>query len=298
MKISVFVPSHITGFFSIYDNLDPLKKGSCGGGILIDKGVTTTVKLSNKENTVDIKINNKNDPKNETISLKTIELLKKQFNFEDGLKIEQKIEVPTGSGFGTSAASALGIAIAISKILNLPLSKKQAEQIAHKAEIAMSSGLGDVIAETSKGIVIRKIPGAPGIGKTDSIPLKIAEIDFCHENLDLYVITKTLGELETSKIIQDPLHKENINKIGIAMQKKIIANPTISNFMDCSYNFAKKTELMNKEVENIVEELKSNTLGSSMAMLGNTAFALSTEPDCDLDNVLISKVDVNGIKIK
>ena len=37
--IQVFVPSHITGFFSIYEKSNKLLKGSLGCGVLLDKGV-------------------------------------------------------------------------------------------------------------------------------------------------------------------------------------------------------------------------------------------------------------------
>ncbi len=39
MKCSVFAPSHITGFFEIVDHEDPLKRGSRGAGVALDKGV-------------------------------------------------------------------------------------------------------------------------------------------------------------------------------------------------------------------------------------------------------------------
>ena len=52
--ISVFVPSHITGFFSIFDNEDLLLKGSLGAGVLLDKGVITQI----DENENDMKDDN------------------------------------------------------------------------------------------------------------------------------------------------------------------------------------------------------------------------------------------------
>ena len=55
--ISVFVPSHITGFFSILDNENPLIKGSLGAGVLLDKGVVTEISKSSREND-----NNSNHP--------------------------------------------------------------------------------------------------------------------------------------------------------------------------------------------------------------------------------------------
>jgi len=334
MKVSVFVPSHITGFFSIYHNKNPLKKGSCGAGILIDKGVTTTLKtlkiddktdfksnfINDKpitNDSIDITINGKKDTANEIITLKTIEILQRNFKselpkiFNHKIAIEHDINIPVRAGFGTSASCALGTAIGISKLFNLPISKTEAGQIAHFAELELKSGLGDVLSQTSKGIVIRESPGAPGIGKTKNISyyhniedsikeekiIKNEKNDFS----DIYVVSKTFGEIDTSSIIQDPHKIKKINEIGLSMQKKIVANPSVQNFIDCSYEFAKKTELMTDEISAIVEDLKKYTIGSSMAMLGNTVFSLSKKENLhnikDIDNFTISKIYNDGIKI-
>lgn len=290
MKVSVFVPSHITGFFTIANSDNPLKKGSCGAGLLLDKGVLTTVKSSEKDNKIDIKINGKKDLKHEFIAIKTLELIKKDFKIEEGLKINQKIEVPQGSGFGTSASSALGVAIGFFKLFNINISLKSATHYAHRAEIELGSGLGDVIAETSKGIVIRKKPGSLGIGKVESIESE--------KNLsNIYVITKTLGEIDTGSIIGNPSHQKKINEIGSDIQKKFINRPTVENFLKYSFEFAKKTSLINENILEIVNELNKCTLGASMAMLGNTAFALSDNPYTDIEGTIISKIDTNGIKL-
>ena len=75
--ISVFVPSHITGFFSIFDNENPLLKGSLGAGVLLDKGVITEIDEAEESNDdLSIIINGKRDEYNEVIILKTIELMK------------------------------------------------------------------------------------------------------------------------------------------------------------------------------------------------------------------------------
>ena len=76
--ISVFVPSHITGFFSILDNEDLLLKGSLGAGVLLDKGVITEIDEidENESKDLSILINGKKDEYNEVIILKTIELMK------------------------------------------------------------------------------------------------------------------------------------------------------------------------------------------------------------------------------
>ena len=108
MSVSVFVPSHITGFFNIRNDDNPLVNGSCGAGFLLNKGVTTSIKKTSKDET-SIKINGKIDKRNETIVHEVLKLL----DIEDSFKINQSVEVPIGAGFGTSAASALGTAIGI-----------------------------------------------------------------------------------------------------------------------------------------------------------------------------------------
>ena len=81
--ISVFVPSHITGFFSIFENENPLLKGSLGAGVLLDKGVITEIDKKDEidsnadSNGLSILINGKKDEYNEVIILKTIDFMEK-----------------------------------------------------------------------------------------------------------------------------------------------------------------------------------------------------------------------------
>ena len=66
--------------------------------------------------------------------------------------------------------------------------------------------------------------------------------------------------------------------------------------MSLSKEFAEKTALMNENVKELVDILNEETIGASMAMLGNTAFALSKTPDTSLENSIVSKIDFNGVR--
>ena len=311
--ISVFVPSHITGFFSIYDNEDPLLKGSLGAGVLLDKGVITEIREnvdSNQSNGLSIFINGKKDEYNEVIILKTIELMEKDLNNNEiqfnlgNIIINQTIQVPIGCGFGTSAASSIGTSICINEHFDLGLSLEECGKYAHLAEVELGTGLGDVIAELSKGIVLRTKAGAPGFGEAKSIVPHEKSGFGVFESLksDFYVITKTLGEISTASIIQDPKHKKIItqvgsqiaedfnrkedgivigskfkNKFNVAVDSEFNEEETIKKFMKASLSFAKKTHLISDDLLAIVHQLHGKVLGSSMAMLGNTIFAIATE---------------------
>ena len=339
--ISVFVPSHITGFFSIFDNEDPLLKGSLGAGVLLDKGVITEIDKKEGDdngdtNGLSILINGKKDDYNEVIILKTIELMDKDLNNTDSnfnvdnIIINQIIQVPIGCGFGTSAASAIGTAICINEHFNLGLSIEECGQYAHLAEVSLGTGLGDVIAELSKGIVLRTKVGAPGYGEAKSIVPHEKTGFGVFESLesDFYVIAKTLGEISTASIIDDPKHKKLITQVGleigvefnreddgivigskfkskfnVAVDNEFNEEETIKKFMNASLKFAKKTHLINDDLLKIVHQLHGRVLGSSMAMLGNTFFAIANEDqklklEAEYYNEFdFYKIDTNGICI-
>lgn len=283
MNIKVFVPAHITGFFSIINNSNPLKKGSRGAGIVLNKGVKTTIKENNTSNDTIIKINGVIDEYNAVITSEVLNLLKKSFNIETPLSINHEIELPIGCGFGTSAACALATSMATSKLLNLPLNFNQIASIAHCAEVNLGTGLGDLIAEANGGIVLRLKEGPPGYGEIKKI-----------NDDSLYVLSKVVGDIDTSSVIENPEYIKKINSAGEGMLNKLNKDFTAENFMKLSYDFAKKTSLISNEVQEIINILNNETLGSSMAMMGNTAFAISDSPKSSLNDVIVTKIDSRG----
>ena len=279
MSNSVFVPGHITGFFTIENHEIKLKNGSCGVGFLLTKGVKTTVSASDKL-IIDV---NQGDSTviDEVLSIMELD----NVNF----KITQDIQLPIGAGFGTSAASALSLTLALNEFLNLGYSEELCGQIAHMAEVNLGAGLGDVIAQTGHGLVLRTKPGAPGIGEIKSF------------EKDVFIGWKTFGKIETSDIIRNPHHKEVISASGLKYLELFEEEPTLENFLEFSSKFSYDINLMSDEVKNQIEYFKSSSdiLGSSMAMLGNTVFAFAYHEDAfknlDVENLHIDKLNNIGI---
>jgi pantoate kinase len=277
--MSVFVPGHITGFFNIENHDSKLKNGSCGAGFLLSKGVRTTILESDS---FDYDVNQGND----TVINEVLKILNLD---ETNFKIIQDITLPIGAGFGTSAASALSITLALNEFLDLNYSLELCGQIAHMAEVNLGAGLGDVIAQTGKGLVLRTKPGAPGIGEIESF------------EEDVYVAWKTFGAIETSEIIQDPKHKKVISEVGLKYLEMFEEEPNLDNFLTFSAKFSQETKLMTSEVKNQIEYFNSmdNILGSSMAMLGNTVFAFAydeeTFKNLNIKGLHIDKINNIGI---
>ncbi len=278
MTNSVFVPGHITGFFNIEDHDISLKKGSCGAGFLLSKGVRTTISPADRL-TIEV---NQGD-------FTVIEEVLSILDIETDFKISQDIQLPIGAGFGTSAASALSLTLALNEFLDLGYPRDLCGQIAHMAEINLGGGLGDVIAQTGHGLVFRTEAGAPGIGEIKSF------------EYDVYIAWKTFGEINTSSIIQDPHHKEVISASGIKYWEKFKKDPGLKNFLDFSNMFASETKLMSDDVKELVDYFNSldNILGSSMAMLGNTVFAFAYDEDAfktlNIENLHVDKLNNIGI---
>ena len=276
--MSVFVPGHITGFFTIENHEVSLKNGSLGVGFLLSKGVRTTITPAD-ELTIDV--NQADDTViNEVLSI---------FEVETNFKVTQDIQLPVGAGFGTSAASALSLSLALNEFLDLGYSQELCGQIAHKAEVNLSAGLGDVIAQTGHGLVLRTQPGAPGIGEIES---------FEH---DVFIAWKTFGPIDTAEVIQDSHHKKVISDVGLKYIELFENDPTLENFLDFSNRFSQETNLMSDEVKELVDYFNSmdDILGSSMAMLGNTVFAFAYDEEAfknlDVENFHIDKLNNIGI---
>lgn len=278
MSNSVFVPGHITGFFTVEDHEISLKKGSCGAGFLLSRGVKTTVSSSDK---LSIDVNQGDD----TVIAEVLKILETDTDF----KIIQDIQLPIGAGFGTSAASALSLTLALNEFLDLGYSIDLCGQIAHMAEVNLGGGLGDVIAQTGRGMVLRTAPGAPGIGKITSF------------ETDVIIGWKTFGGIETSSVIQDAHRIEIISDVGLKYLEYFEEKPSLRNFLDFSNRFSRETGLMSDEVMELTDYFISSKdiLGSSMAMLGNTVFAIAQDGDAfeglEVDGLHVDNINNVGI---
>ena len=278
MTVSVFVPGHITGFFTIEKHEIKLKNGSRGVGFLLTKGVRTTV--SNSDELI-IEVNQGDS----TVIDAVLSILEIDANF----KITQDIQLPIGAGFGTSAASALSLTLALNEFLNLGYSDELCGQIAHMAEVNIGGGLGDVIAQTGNGLVLRTKPGAPGIGEIKSF------------SEDVFIAWKTFGTIDTSEIISDSKYSQIISSSGSKYLELFEKEPTMENFLSFSNRFSHEIGLMSDEVKNQINyfESSSDILGTSMAMLGNTVFAFAYNEDAfknlNIENVHIDKLNNIGI---
>jgi pantoate kinase len=255
-----YSPSHITGFFAIHEDNNPLIKGSLGGGIVLESGCVTEVSIDTESpGRARIELNGQVE------EALTTRYVVERLARPSSVTVSTDFDVPVGCGFGASAAGALSTALALNELLARDITLNEVAQIAHCAEVANSTGLGDVIAETYGGVVIRKKPGAPGIGVIDRI---------LHRNERISYVA--LGEKLTKSVLAEggAELKRRINEAGKEALKALLQKPTLATFMHVSREFSLRIELISDTCKDAIEAVAAEGKVASVAMLGETVFVI------------------------
>jgi pantoate kinase len=264
-QASAYSPSHITGFFEILDDsLDQTTKGSLGAGVSLAKGVTTRVSIRRaRRSRVHIRINGQPTYRahvSDYVATKYLALSGTKFS----MTIDHKVDVPMGTGFGTSGAGALSLALALNEVLNLNLSHVEASQIAHEAEIVNKTGLGTVIAETFGGLEVRIKPGAPGVGR-------IVEIPFSRDDL---VLAESFGPISTTHVLSTPWIRARINGHAHELLWNLMSKPSEAQLMRLSRQFSDGIGLATERVKSLLSLFDSLDIPASMLMIGEGVFSI------------------------
>ncbi len=250
-----WVPSHITGFFAARREDDPLQSGSVGCGLCLSPGATTTVESSPDIQDLQIILNGR--AAEAPVSRFVAERLAK-----GPVRIRTDMNMPFGSGFGASGAGALGCAYALNRHFDLGLTADQAASVAHESEVVNRTGLGDVIAQNSGGLVVRLEAGAPGIGRIDRIPVP---------PLPVHCVVR--GPISTREILSDQKVMSSINESGRAALKELLKRPTLEEFMRLSRRFTLQTGLASSWARDVIEAVEAEGGMASMIMLGDAVYA-------------------------
>ncbi|SNZ13363.1 pantothenate kinase [Natronoarchaeum philippinense] len=248
---TAFVPGHITGFFTVCEDDDPTKAGSQGAGLALSDGVDVTVRPT-EERAVYL-----NDT---SIGVEAVERVLDALSVD--VTVTAETDLPLGSGFGVSGALALGTALAANDALGLALSENELVTIAHGAEVQSGTGLGDVVAQARGGVPIRLEPGGPQHNLLDAVPAR-ARVEYI-----------TFGELETEAVLGG--ETDPIDEAGERALSRLVGEPTLSSFIFASRRFAREAELLSERVGEAIEDVSDAGGQASMAMLGETVFALGT----------------------
>ncbi|MDZ7730397.1 MAG: pantoate kinase [Natrialbaceae archaeon] len=250
-EATAFVPGHITGFFSAHPDDDPTRAGSRGVGLTLTDGVEVTVRQGpDREIVLD----------GETIDVEPVETVLQTLQATAIVEVDSAL--PLGAGFGVSGAMALGTALAVNHAFERELSMNELVTIAHGAEVQAGTGLGDVVAQAAGGVPIRLEPGGPQHNVLDAIPER-ARVEY-----------RSSGSLSTADVLEGDT--EALSEAGKSALSRVVAEPTLASFIYASRRFAREAGLLTVNVKDAIDDVSETGGHASMALLGDTVFALGT----------------------
>ena len=243
---------------------DPIEIGAVGGGFALANGVETIIELDlDGDDSSSVLVN-------DSItyfppSIEAAEYMRRKLNLKGSIRIRHKMGVPIATGFGTSAASTLGVILILSKLSGRGMTLLEACRITHEIELKCKTGLNSEAGILSGGLILVLREGAPPKLMIDSIPLPSGA----------GLVAVVAGVLETTEILKDVEKLREIEEIGDRRMEKILERPIPENFLEQARAFAWETGFITREVEEVFEVLKRlPTIGYAQNMLGKAAHAL------------------------
>jgi pantoate kinase len=246
---TAFVPGHATAFFAAHEHEDPARAGSTGGGLTLSDGVTVTV-TDGDGLVLD----------GEAVRVESVDRVLDELGVE--ARVEAETPLPLASGFGVSGGLALGTALAANAAFDCGRSENELVRAAHRAEVAAGTGLGDVVAQARGGLPLRLEPGGPPHGRLDGVPAR-PRVEYL-----------TLGTLSTEAVLAGDT--AGLSAAGERALDRVRETPTLPTFVAAARTFADEAGLLTDDLRAVVADVEESGGAASMAMLGETVFALGT----------------------
>ncbi|WP_435179858.1 GHMP family kinase ATP-binding protein [Halorussus sp. AFM4] len=168
-------------------------------------------------------------------------------------------EVPIGRGFGASGAATLATAIAANAEFDLGYSREELVEVAHRAEVEAGTGLGDVFVQDRGGLVVGDGGEPRRYGR--ETPIEYA----------------SFGPIATEEALADEALMARVAREGTAALDALPVDPSLERVVRDAWAFAEAVDLPTDEVREAVAEVEAAGGVASMAMVGETVFAVGVE---------------------
>ena len=252
LAVRAFAPANLSLIFETYPAAPPYGRGSLGVGITLAEGVTAEVRHPTQELPAGIFV------RGEAWAFPTVSHVCNALTSAP-LRIDLMAAFPFGCGFGMSGASALATALAINDLLSLEKSYEDLGMIAHHAEVAAATGLGDVGGQFNGGIMIKTVKYQP---------LQVTQLPLTTTTLHVRIH----GPIHTADVIDSAEKLKLINAAGHHALEELVAleaTLTLGQLFTISHRFASDSGLLtHKEMITTIQEIYAQGGHATMIMLG------------------------------
>ncbi|RJS81723.1 hypothetical protein CW707_02755 [Candidatus Bathyarchaeota archaeon] len=149
------------------------------------------------------------------------------------------------------------------------------------------------------GCILTLEPGAPGVAVIDRIPI----------SEDYVIVAGTFGSISTREILSSAEKRLAVNKWGRKTLEKILAEPSLENFLACCREFAEKTGFITENVRKLMLLAdEAGALGAAQNMVGEAVHALTTSENAEnvvqafkkvlpQEKILVAQVATQGARL-
>ncbi len=189
--------------------------------------------------------------------------------------VDLRAEIPIGCGFGASGAATLATALSADGTFDLGRSRAELVEVAHEAEVASGTGLGDVFVQAQGGLVVGDEDGRRRFEPDDPVEYE------------------SYGGISTAGVLGDDDLMSAVARVGRRLLADLPAEPTLADATARGWTFARELDLATPRVADAVACVEEAGGVASMAMVGESVFAVGA------DGVLAerTRVDHDGVRL-
>jgi pantoate kinase len=195
----------------------------------------------------------------EPTDFEPVEIALRELGVAESARVDLIPEIPIGRGFGASGAATLATLLAANAEFELGHSREDLLATAHRAEVEAGTGLGDVFVQHLGGLVV-------GDGTERRRFERETPVEYA-----------SFGPIATEEALADDDLMDRIAREGTAALDALPDAPTLAHLARKAWAFAQAIDLPTKEVEDAVREVEDAGGAASMAMVGETVFAVGVE---------------------
>jgi pantoate kinase len=299
-------PAGISSFFEICrvdltgkPLTDPLFIGARGGGFALKRGVRARVLIRKSSKTrVSIRINSKLAPEAKT-TLWAIDHLMQENKTTLDVKVNLRVNVPIGAGYGTSAAGTAASCLALADAAHFPVTFNEIGRLTHVAEVVNQTGLGTASAIVVGGFVLVTEPGAPGIGIVDRLPFPTGNSIVC----------ACLDATPTENVLSQANIANRVNPAGRSAIEAITRNPRLTTFLSEARTFSIRSGFQTFETSRLIDLMVRNgAVGAAQNMIGKAVHGVAendvierivrqVRKNFPAARIFVSQLDDRGVRL-
>jgi pantoate kinase len=203
------------------------------------------------------------------------------------LTLEQFVDTPIGSGFGSSAASAVSAVYATASAADVKMPKRELALFAHRAEIFEQTGLGTVSVVynyTGAGAITK--PGEPGTA--EFVNVKVPG--------DIRIVTAYVAPFDKKVALTSRTMSEKINRLGREALNSFLADPSLDALAQEGERFSERLGLESLEVKKLIKIAKS--AGASYASQNMIGHSVHSVVDSDRSKKVAKAFRDVGSKVR